>query len=277
MAFHHLALLSIWIAFLNAIIRPLKQDYVADGWQNIIANGLGCNFVIWFAFIIASQKLWSKPPAFANKASLFLLFVMLLFLVLPFASLSWLAASLAALSLILIYQRNSPERLAAGLLLCAALREPATNFFLKTLGGTILNADAFLTGIALNIMGYSSRIQDNIITLENGQPLLILTGCSVFTNLSYVSLLWLAIHVMQGQILSVKSWITLSILLFISTCANGFRLAFMTHSKESYLYYHDGIGADLFQWGLLAFCIFFTVMRCRYVIPAKALSHPLRD
>lgn len=164
-------------------------------------------------------------------------------------------------------------RLAAILVICASLREPLTALFLKVFSENILSADTLLTSAVLTIMGHGHYFNANIIMLETGQPLLILTGCSVFTNLSYSSLLWFALHVTQDRTVTRLSWLFLLAILSLTIATNAVRLAFMSLSKNDYLFYHDGLGADIFEWGIFLLTITLTLIGCYYASSKQNISY----
>ncbi len=273
--FRNLALLSIWSAIINAISRPALVDFHSGGILELVQNGIGANYIIWFSLLAASRKLWTPSPSDNKEQSPFqilYLYPILIFQLLPSASISWFAASYGGFILLLNERTKPLLRLAVVLIICTSLREPLTSLFLKIFNENILNADTLFTSAILTIMGYSHYFNANIIMLDTSQPLLILTGCSVFTNLSFSSLLWLAIHVAQDRLVTRYSLLFLLLILILTTFANSVRLAFMSLSKSNYIFYHDGLGADFFQWGLFLLTLILTLIGCYYAPPKQNIS-----
>lgn len=271
-AFNKLAVLSVWGAVINSVFQPIWGEFDTGGIAGVLQNGFGANYITWFAIIIATTKLWSlnelEPLKHQSYQIVYLIPILLLQL-LPSASIAWLAAAYGSFILFMLLPKQTFSRFAACLLICACLREPTTALMLKVFSENILNTDTLFASFALSVMGYPHNFEANIIMLDTGQPLLILTGCSVFTNLSFLSLLWFSLYVAQGKTVTKKSSLILLLILFLTILTNAFRLALMSLSIENYLFYHDGFGSDFFQWGLLFLTISLSLLGCYYVAPKQ--------
>ena len=286
-------LLAAWFCIVNALYRPAFKSFEAGGFSQLASEGFGANYILWIALLIASQSLlqhnaFSITRLFALKGTSSsqsnqfignsfilkqdqtnryhkflgpLLFGGALCLMLvPMATLSWFAAGILAGYLFFKGYAKSGNLL----LMLACLREPITATSLKLFSGQILNTDALLTNFILKFMGNATDLQSNIVLTETGHPLLILTGCSVFTNLSYVSLLWFALHVYFQHKVTKASWIVLGGILILTIISNSLRLALMTQSQQDYIFYHDGLGRDLFDWGLMLLVCCAVMGGCRH-------------
>jgi len=269
-----LALLTVWTCFINAIALPIRQDYYEGGIVTVISNGLGSNYIIWGAILLGTQRLWTSQKIRNNNDFLWLLLPAIILQLIPFASVAWVSASYAALIIIAFFPRKTLENLASTLIFCAMLREPTINIFLKVFGQSILSFDAYLASITLNLMGYNNQLHSNIVAVDGGLPLLILTGCSAFTNLSFISLLWILVHVVIGQRKLVKPIQSLSALIVLCISINSIRLALMTFSIADYQFYHDGDGASYFQLLLFSLAFLFSYMRCHYATHESTIFSP---
>ena len=114
------------------------------------------------------------------------------------------------------------------------------------------------------MMGQNAFLSSNIVITPNGNPLLILTGCSVFANLSYISLLWFSLYVFYQCPIRRLSWVILGVATGFTLASNAIRLALMTRSTQDYIFYHDGAGAQVFEWGLMALVLVLVIGGCRY-------------
>ncbi|MDX1739608.1 MAG: hypothetical protein R3261_15320, partial [Alphaproteobacteria bacterium] len=210
-------------AVLNAVFRPALQDFKVGGFEELLAGGFGANYIIWFAIWVGliSLRLTKKP-----YPKMFIAPILVLCLI-PSASLAWIAAAIAAFGLVSVAKDKMP----ALLLIATCLREPITAFCLKLLSGNILAFDAVLANLALQVMGQEPAVSENILVTQSGQPLLVLTGCSVFTNLSFVSLLWMSLIVLAGSKITKGSFVLLIAIVLVTLATNAFRLALMTESK----------------------------------------------
>ncbi|WP_420548181.1 hypothetical protein [Curvivirga sp.] len=248
--------LVFWACIISAVFRPIIGDFQEAGLNGVLAGGLGANYIVWFSLLIAFMSLRmirELPPIWVFCIAIFMMLV-------PSATLSWIGASLVAFWIVC----HQPKNLAAILLLAASLREPLTAICLKLFAGNILGFDAIMTNVALLLMGQQPVIESNIVISETGQPLLILTGCSVFANLSFISLLWLTMHVFFKRVITWGSWLLLGVVMFMTLASNAFRLAFMTQSAQSYYYYHDGVGSQIFEWGLMLTVLLVMIGGCKY-------------
>lgn len=253
-------LMTLWACVLSAVYKPALQDVKSDGFSALLSHGFGANYIVWFALLVGSRIILSQEIKRNSTRDYIVLCAALLLICIPSANLAWLAASFVALSLI----NKCPSPFASLLIFTACIREPITSVALKIFAGNILGMDAHLTNIALKLMGLKALLQSNILITENGHPLLILTGCSVFTNLSYVSLLWLSIYASKNLRLSTLSFLSLTILILLTLGSNAMRLALMTTSEQAYLYYHDGTGSQIFEWGLMALSLLLIIVSSHY-------------
>lgn len=249
-------LLTLWACVISAVYKPVLKDFGEGGIGMVLSEGLGANYIVWFSLIAATLIL--KDITITARLTP-LIFPLLLNLY-PSATLSWIAASCLSLYLLSLTRRH----IAAILLLAACLREPLTALALKIFAGNILGFDAILTNWALSLMGQTALLQSNIVITGSGQPLLILTGCSVFANLSYMTLLWLSLHVFFQHKIDGISWIVLVLTVLLTLASNAFRLALMTTSTKAYIFYHDGLGSQLFEWGLLLGVLVIVLGACRH-------------
>ncbi|WP_135078810.1 hypothetical protein [Terasakiella sp. SH-1] len=249
-------LLTLWACLISALYRPVVIDFETGGLAQVLSNGMGANYIVWFS-LLTGTILLKRHPIHIPVTVLWLALALMLY---PSATLSWIAASFIALHLFLY----SHKSMAALLLLAACLREPLTAVLMKIFAGNILGFDALLANIALTLMGQNALLNSNIIMVDAAQPLLILTGCSVFANLSYISLLWLSLHVFFDCKITPTSWILLIGVTGLTLASNAFRLALMTPSQEAYLFYHDGMGSQFFEWGLMVLSLIIIVGGCHY-------------
>lgn len=244
-------LLSLWVCILSAVYKPILQSFEEGGLAGVVSDGLGANYIVWFALICATILMKDVPLKGAATRVLCVVGLLLY----PSATVAWLAASLVAGYMVYL----SAGHIAAVLLFATTIREPLTTLCLKIFAGNILGFDAILTNWALWTMGQNAILQSNIVLTQSNQPLLILTGCSVFANLSYVTLLWLSLHVYTQRPIDRISWGILIAAVLLTLASNAFRLALMTGSTHSYVFYHDGMGAQAFEWGLMIGVIFLVL------------------
>lgn len=242
-----------WFSALAAITALIPASWLAIQQQGLftaLLNGLDRSPVVWLSLLACIGLVLRAPkePARLNSMTLnqaLLLSLLAALLLIPVALLSWLICALAAWC----WLQHTPvsqhcRRAAAILLISAALREPLTQLFLNGFAAQILNFDTWLSALFLP-SGESYQVNGNTINQSNGFSLLILTGCSAFTNLSLALLLWLTVMLWRHQhICWQDSWRILLVCLLV-LLLNGIRLALMATGPDLYHFLHDGAGAQI--------------------------------
>lgn len=245
------------LAALNALLPAALFSIYNQGLLSALLEGFGRSPVIWLSLLIA-VLLYRKAPQFQTAQTrpkkngqqthfqtdsipgVCLAGFLTLALLIPIALLSWLICALSAF----FWLRNSVNRYmmaAAWLMLSIAIREPLTQLMLNGFADQILGFDTWLSALFLP-PGDQYSVSGNLINQDNGFSLLILTGCSAFTNLSLALLLWLSISLWNHQRLNMADLLRAGILSIIVLIINGVRLALMATGPDLYAYIHDGDG-----------------------------------
>lgn len=280
----------IGVAVFNAVLPPALLAIEQAGPVSALLSGFNQSGVVWLSLAVAVHLLLQKPSATdtphqaqtsAVRSALPVWLICFSFLlIIPLASLAWIVAA----ALTIVWQRAfdlSVHQKAACILICAiALRGPVTLVCLTLFSSEILNFDTQAAALLLQLQGTTFSVTENVITNANGHSLLILTGCSVFTNLSLAMLLWLSLTLLyQNQIQRADTW-RLAAVILVQLSLNTARLSMMATDISWYRLLHDGFGGTLFEWSTLLTALLFVKWRTsdeslpdRTVHPAARNGH----
>ncbi|MEG3151562.1 hypothetical protein U1769_16845 [Sphingomonas sp. ZT3P38] len=113
-------------------------------------------------------------------------------------------------------------------------------------GDIILKLDTAAAGIVMQFFLPGSSWYQDLLKPPQGVGVTVMMGCSSFANLSYVMLCFTSLYLLDG---GRPSWRGAAALLGVSLvvfAANTARLIGIATSLESYQYWHDGSGAQIF-------------------------------
>lgn len=235
----------VCIGVLNAIVKPAILAVRTDGLLAAVTNGFGVNWVVWMALAIGLWRIQDARDAPVSRTDVFLISVAAVGLLVPLASASWV--SFGAACLVASFIRRG-DRGAIGLLIIglAALRDPFAKALLDLLAAPILAFDAAASRGFAAILTGSAQANGNVLSAAQDHGLLIMSGCSSLTNLSFALLAWTSIllgFARPSVWLIVGGGLALSIL---TVLMNAARLSLMSVSLDIYTIVHDGWGADIF-------------------------------
>lgn len=239
-----LPLLSFACA-LNALLPAAARSVSESGWSAAFGGGFGHSFVLWLSLLVALRlTLGDRQTTHTPHPRIYLVCALIsLVLLIPSAMLGWL---LCALSAALWHQHcatRSIQRVAAGLLVVIALREPMIHLLLQLFSGEILAVDAWLAVQVLGLISDDFTLSGNIIAQSNGHSLLILTGCSAFGNLSLALLLWLALQLDRQRQVTGGDTLRMAGVIFTVIAINTLRLSLMGINQQWYDLLHGDDGA----------------------------------
>jgi len=131
-------------------------------------------------------------------------------------------------------------------------REPIAKSLLDLLSEGFLNADAAMVVGILEVLGLSNARAGNLITGPEGHQLLVLSGCSSFSNLSFALLAWFALSrfllAERGRTSSIRADLfTMSGLGTAIVGLNIARLVVMALGPGLYEFFHDGFGVYVLE------------------------------
>lgn len=235
------------IGVANAMTKPVLAQVRAAGWQDALLDAFGISLIIWLAIGIGLWRLAtstsSAPPRGKDWGIVSLSASLML---VPIANVAWVAtAILLGWWLMTGVRANSGAAAGVTILLALSLREPMTVIALGLLAGPMLTFDAQLAGTLLGLVFPNVATSGNVILGPDEHRLLILTGCTSYTNLSIALLGWFAVvrgfgSDWRGDLVWHGVFLAIAVI-----GINVIRLALMGVSPEYYALFHDGMGADL--------------------------------
>jgi hypothetical protein len=264
------------ISAINALVRPVLSSFGEHGWLGALLNSFDIGFVIPGAFLIG-LKLFLKPRDDNDIESYdwLLIILALVILLIPSSTVAWLV--MAALSAFAMSRFTSPwARAGLSVILFTAIRDPLTTTLLKLFATPLLEIDAAMTAMLLNLFIEKAQHQGNVVTSINGHQLLILTGCTSYTNLSMALLGWFALSRNFTPTFSHHQALAG---LFIATTVIGLnivRLTIMALGPSPYYFFHDGTGGVIFEITLLVLTVGLTLNGVRNDEPERDHNMDLR-
>ena len=262
-----LVLLTVLIAIINASVSRATELSLQEGLSASLAQGGGQSWIIWCSLLMAAHLIWTAQPLCSQWYLPIWLWPLMLLILLPLANTSWLAAiilSLVALIRVPLLQQKA----AAAILLALSLRVPSAQAVFLLFSEQVLSFDAWLAS------GFVALIHDlpagqiaavaNVITGPDGMQLLILTGCSAFTNLSLLLLLWFSINRYCCWQRSFRQWWLLVPIVLASLLTNTVRLGMMSFNQTYYEIIHNDWGATVFDLAQLLLTLLIAILGVRY-------------
>ncbi|AUW06006.1 hypothetical protein [Vibrio campbellii] len=219
-----------------------------------IANGLASDFVVWskdaghfplsplvvftlFVFVYLHQKNQNHTAALGIPMA-----VLALFMMIPSSLASWVGLLLASLLYRIQTDRFHQSLI---LLIMLALTFIWQNSIFKVVSGFILHAETWLIGAFLAPFYPEMTVYTNHLLFYNGHDLSINVGCSVFSNCSFVLLGWVSMYFLLGNRSLPIKW--LAILFILLTLTNVVRIGVMAIDYPTYVFVHEGLGADIYN------------------------------
>ena len=250
----HIFPLLCFAAVLNALLPPVIVSLKTMDLTDSLITGFGHSHVIWLCLVVAMKLTYqtrNQNKAIHPGTGLLLLMASLL-LVIPSATLSWLIC--ITLALFWRYQKDSTTdaQLAAVILIAIAVRDPVCQSFLHLFAQPILAFDAWISSMILILINNPATVSGNTVTLaggiNDGHSLLILTGCSAFTNLSLALLLWFTFTLYHQQYFLKQDYLRAVLLVSLILTLNGTRLAMMAIDESWYHLLHEGRSQEVLEF-----------------------------
>ena len=241
---HQLFALMLGLGAANALARPVLVAARDEGFM-AVANGFGVSFVIWLSLGWALWALVHAPGEQPRKTDYAVAGVFGLSLLIPVATVSWLVTGLVALYWM---NRGTTATIAASacaVVAFAALRDPLASLVLKLLATPLLDFDAVLVAHVMGWISEGAERAGNMIYAADNHQLLILTGCTSYTNMSIALLGWFTISkATLGDNGRIQWILGLYVALTIFAINIG-RLAIMGLGPAAYTFMHDSHGAPI--------------------------------
>jgi len=253
---------TLAVAAVNALVRPVLASIDDLGWLAALSGGFGIGFVIPAALLLGLRLLIQTRADEVETLDWVLIVCALILLLVPSATVSWLVT--AALAVFAMPRFRSPwARAGLSVVLFTALRDPLATTLLKLFATPLLDTDAAMTATLLKIFMQEAAHQGNVVIGQSGHQLLILTGCTSYTNLSMALLGWFALSRNFKPFLDRRQ---AAAGLAVATAVIGLnivRLTIMALGPAPYHFFHDGSGGVMFEAALIAVTVGLTLLGVR--------------
>ena len=151
----------------------------------------------------------------------------------------------------LFFRRDPRVNSIGQLLLAVAFYEWIGPICFHLLSPLVLEIESFAVQMLLSPLGGFTR--DNLmISNANGHGIFIEEGCSAFHNLSLATLIWISLVKLDSLELTPLHWRLFALMAAATVALNTIRIAMMAQSFEMYDYWHNGFGAQLVSFAMLA-------------------------
>lgn len=247
----------------NALIRPVMGSINTHGIEAVL-SGFGITFVIWGALYWSLSVVISRPYETPNKRDYLIALAALLGFLYPSATVCWLVVGLVALSWRKWGKLDGQVTVAFSVIIFASLRDPLASLALKLFATPLLDGDALLASLVMAIWDGSVSRSGNLITGSDGHQLLILTGCTSYTNLSIALLAWFTLSQALVGSITVKQALAGAAVTLSIVVINIGRLALMGIGPNTYRYIHDGDGAIVVDIVMVLATLMITAKGCGY-------------
>ena len=235
--------LFIWLASILCA-SAFAQSMTHGGTTALSLESIGAFQILgWFAVLRLLYLQTSSAPA--SSRDFWVTGVIGAITLLPSGKATWIAATLAALYIYAGNEKGSNGRAGASVLAALSVQSlwGPTLFSLFTV--YILRADAALVGVALKLTRGGFDWRENIISSQDFS-VGIYNGCSSFHNISLAALCWISLTKLHRPTF-IKSDFKFGAAACLAMIAlNAARLYAISLGRESFLFWHDGAGAQIF-------------------------------
>ena len=235
--------LFIWLASILCA-SAFAQSTTHGGTTALGLESIGAFQIVgWFAVLRLLFLQTSSAPA--SSRDFWVMGVVGAINFLPSGKASWIAATLAALYIYVGNEKGSNGRAGASVLAALSVQSlwGPTLFSLFTV--YILRADAALVGVALKLTQGGFDWHENVISTQ-GFTVGIYNGCSSFHNISLAALCWMSLTKLHRPTFIRSDYVFGAAACLAMIALNAARLYAISLGRESFAYWHDGAGAQIF-------------------------------
>lgn len=235
--------LFIWLASILCA-SAFAQSMTHGGTTALSLESIGAFQILgWFAVLrLLYLQTSSAPP---SRRDFWVAGVVGAIDLLPSGKATWIAATLAALYIYAGNEKGSNGRAGAAVLGALSVQSlwGPTLFSLFTV--YLLRADAALVGVALKLTRGGFDWHENVISTQ-GFTVGIYNDCSSFHNISLAALCWISLTKLHRPTFIRSDFKFGAAACLAMIALNAARLYAISLGRESFAYWHDGAGAQIF-------------------------------
>jgi hypothetical protein len=161
----------------------------------------------------------------------------------------WVAAAGVAGYLLVCNRDDLRMRAAAIVLTALSVQELWGHFFFQLVAFPLLRVETAVVGTALQLTQAGTIWHDNIITTPSGHGIRLYPYCSAFHNVSLALLCWLTVTKLRHLNWRSYDFVVGGLAAGVMILLNTGRLYLMAMDINSYHFWHNGAGVDIFEVG----------------------------
>lgn len=245
--------------------------FLANGLAGLFLNGLGVDLAAGgfpdflfgggFAAVAWAAALWlliRAPQRAATVADIAV--TIALCLLGGLTQIKALPVAITGLGLWLFLKPDDRMRAAGAVFLAIASQQFWGRLVLNALAPELVNFDAALVGEAMTHTVAGSTWRDNIITAPSGYSIVVLQGCSSFSNVSTALLAWVGFSRLERARWLPRDLFVGAAIVVTQIALNVARMYLMAQSYAYYLYWHDGDGKQIYVAAASAVAVLISVV-----------------
>jgi hypothetical protein len=161
----------------------------------------------------------------------------------------WVAAAGLGIYMLVSCGRDFHTRAAGVVLLALSVQEFFGRIFFQLISFPLIEAETAIVGTALAMMLPGTVWYENVITVPSGHGIVLYPYCSSFHNVSLGLLCWISVTSLHRVCRRSSDYLWGLLIVGTVIVLNTARLYFMALGANSYEYWHDGTGSEIFEIG----------------------------
>lgn len=246
----------LWLAALF-VVSTIAANANGPSLGSFLFAVLNQNLIYVFGYAVIVKSVLASPDApLGADVKIAALCGVPLILVIGLTGVSDFDGLAAMLFGVLLVATKEPALRAAGIVFLALSANlfwgPVAFALFKDL---IITVDATLAELALRVSGHEVQRTDYTLSAQDGHRVRIVGACSSFNNITLAVLAAVTALVAVNGRLSLKDIRPIVIVSLVVLAFNTIRLAVFASSYDSYLYWHNGEGAQVITLAFTALVI----------------------
>ena len=231
-----------------------------------LLNTFGVNPIFWFVLVVAMAIAFEPDDAAPlNRSDAAVTAAVLLLAMVPVQWAGSAGVLLTACWLLLTAPRGSRAGRVGMILLALTASLSWGHLVLTFIGDWLVSLDARFVGWLAG-----TQAQGNLVDFTvGGDPIMITYACSSMHNMTMAIQLWVALTQLLRIPFGLRAVLVGLAAISANILVNGMRLATIAHNRESFDYWHEGAGSNLFAWLAIFVVTIITMLGCNALAPRR--------